>query len=344
MYPATSDVRPLLPRRPTAPLALGNFRAALLIGWFLLGVAGILYARLKQIPGWAALPVLAAFLLEYPFYLVPAFPDLRNRLAGRVLPVFLAISLLLPYIVCSISASVQPAGLLKLTALALAAGLWYTVFPPVMAADIAFLILLGAVLLGGYLDRIYPVPYPGLQTAILGRLGLFHIAVLVLILQRGVRETGYSFLPNSREWRIGALHYFGFLPVAALVALPLGATHPAPPAPFWKTIAIFLGFLWVVALFEEFIFRGVLQQWIEDWTWSLRSMKGRSPRATALVITSLVFGSLHLWFRGFPNWRWALLAAILGWFCGHARNQAGSFRAGVVTHALVVATWRGFFA
>ncbi len=31
---------------------------------------------------------------------------------------------------------------------------------------------------------------------------------------------------------------------------------------------MFLGFLWVLALSEEFFFCGVLQQWIEDWTWS----------------------------------------------------------------------------
>jgi hypothetical protein len=53
---------------------------------------------------------------------------------------------------------------------------------------------------------------------------------------------------------------------------------------------------------------------------------------------------VHLWFRGFPNWRWALLTAALGWFCGRARNQAGDIRAGMVTHALAIATWMGFFA
>jgi uncharacterized protein len=52
---------------------------------------------------------------------------------------------------------------------------------------------------------------------------------------------------------------------------------------------------------------------------------------------------VHLWFRTFPNWRWAVLAGVLGWFCGRARNQAHSIRAGMVTHALAVATWRGFF-
>jgi membrane protease YdiL (CAAX protease family) len=99
--------------------------------------------------------------------------------------------------------------------------------------------------------------------------------------------------------------------------------------------ATFVGMFWVVALSEEFFLRGVLQQWIEDWT---------ASRAGALLLASAVFGLLHLWLGGFPNWKWALVAGVLGWFCGRARNQAGSIRASMVTHALVAATWRGFFA
>jgi hypothetical protein len=62
------------------------------------------------------------------------------------------------------------------------------------------------------------------------------------------------------------------------------------------------------------------------------------------VITSLLFGGVHLWFRHFPNWRWVILAGTLGWFCGRARNQAGSIRAAMVTHTLVITTWRAFLA
>jgi len=69
-------------------------------------------------------------------------------------------------------------------------------------------------------------------------------------------------------------------------------------------------------------------------------------RPAALAIVAAIFGALHLFSRlgGFtvPNWRWALLAAALGWFCGRARNQAGSIGASTVTHALAVATWRAF--
>src|SRR4051794_22259182 len=47
-----------------------GFRATLFGGWLVLCVAGLSFARLKGIPNWAALPALAAFLIEYPFYLV----------------------------------------------------------------------------------------------------------------------------------------------------------------------------------------------------------------------------------------------------------------------------------
>jgi membrane protease YdiL (CAAX protease family) len=315
--------------------SLAGFRAALLIGWTALSVAGVLYARLKGIPSWAALPALAAFLVEYPFYLVPAFPGLRERLAGERMPGFLVASAVLPYLVCCCGAvQFQWGGFVRLAALALALSLWYVVLPAVAAADLAYLALIAAVLLGKYFDSIYRALHPGLDVAILGHLALIQIAAMALMLERRVHETGYGFLPNWKEWRIGALHYLYFVPVAFPLALALKAMRFAPPAPLWKIAGTFLGILWVVALSEEFFFRGVLQQWIEEWTWS---------RPVALAVTSVLFGFVHVGFRGFPNWQWVLVATVLGWFCGRARNQAGSIRAGMVTHALVVTTWRAFF-
>jgi membrane protease YdiL (CAAX protease family) len=117
------------------------------------------------------------------------------------------------------------------------------------------------------------------------------------------------------------------------LALALRATHFTSPAPLWKIAGTFLAFFWVVVLSEEFLVRGVLQGWMEEWT--------RSQQA-GLLLTSILFGLAHLFYRDFPNWRWALIAATLGWFCGHARNQAGSIRASVVTHTLVITTWRAF--
>src|SRR5882757_7804037 len=67
----------------------GGFRAALFAGWIALCLVGLWYARLKGIPSWAALPALAAFLVVYPFYLVPPSPRVRDQLAGPRLPAFL---------------------------------------------------------------------------------------------------------------------------------------------------------------------------------------------------------------------------------------------------------------
>jgi membrane protease YdiL (CAAX protease family) len=314
-----------------------GFLAALTIGWIVLAAAGMVYARLKNIPGWAAIPLLGAFLAEYPFYLVLAFPTLRERFAGRSLPAYLVVSAVLPYMICSMGPSQFTwIGLVRVTALALAMGLWYVVLPAKPVVDLAFLALFPAVLLGGYFSVIYVPRYPlkG-ELTFLGHFTQIVMAIIVLMVGRCVRETGFGFIPTWREWRIGAIHYLYFLALAFPLAFALSAIRLKTPAPPWSIVGTFLGFLWVAALAEEFLLRGVLQQWIENWTWS---------RTAALAITSVVFGLVHLGFRGFPNWRFALLAAVLGLCCGRARNQAGGIRAAVVTHSLAVATFRGFFA
>jgi CAAX protease family protein len=319
--------------RPMAK-SLGGFRAALAAGWIALGIAGLWLARAKGIPLSAALPVVAAFLLEFPFYLAVGFPAVRERLAGPRLPITLLASVVLPYLACSLGAiPFEWTALARLAALALGLALWYVVLPVNIATDAAFLLLVAFVMLGKYFDTIYPELFRQ-KLSILGTLGLFHTSALVLMLERRIHETGFGFLPGLRDWLQGALHYLYFLALGAPLALGLHAVHLSKIAPLWVVAGTFLGFLWVGALWEEFLFRGVIQQWMEDWTWS---------RPAALILTSALFGLAHLWFRGFPNWRWALIATVLGLSCGHARNQTGSIRAGAVTHALVVATWRAFF-
>jgi membrane protease YdiL (CAAX protease family) len=314
----------------------GGFRAGLLVGWTLLGVAGIWYARWKGIPSWAALPVLAALLLEYPFFLVPAFPKVRDSVAGPRLPLYLIASAILPYLACCAGAvRFEWFDLAKLIALALTLGLWYRVLPPHPASDLAFLAMVAAVKLTRYGTGIYPPPWRGVETGILGDLALFQIAVMVLMLERHVPETGYGFWPEAKDWKIGALHFLYFAPFGVALGIGLKAVHFARINDPWKLAFYFFGWLMVLALAEEFFFRGVLQTWLETW---LKSRNG------GLIAASLLFGSVHLWFRQFPNWKWVAIAAVLGWFCGRARNQAGSIRAGMVTHTLVITAWRAFFA
>ena len=299
-------------------------------------MVGIAYARAKGIPNWAALPALAAFLVEYPFYLVPAFPRLRESLAGAPLLGYLVASAVLPYLACCTGAvRFELVSFVKLAALALALGLWYRVLPAHPVSDLGFVAMVVAVKVGKYAAPIYPLPFKGVEIGVLGDLALFQIAVMVLMLERRVRETGYGLWPTGKDWRIGARHYLYFLPIGLPLAVALKAAHFTKPSEPAKLAFYFFGWLLVLTLAEEFFFRGVLQQWFEDWLWSRRA---------GLIVTSLLFGAVHLWFRQFPNWKWVLIAGTLGWFCGRARNQAGSIRAGMVTHTLVITTWRAFFA
>lgn len=312
--------------------SLRAFQAACLIGWIVLGAAGLLYGRGRGIPVSQAWPVVAALLMAYPFYLVAGFPELREYLAGRRQFPLTALAVgLLPYLVCC--CGVLPFewwSVLRLAAMALALSLWFAVLPPNPLADLSFLVLTAAILLGHYFDPVYPM-FHRENLVLVGKVSLYVIAILALMLERRVPETGFGFVPTRREWRIGAIQYLYFVAVATPIGFVLHATHLVPPRPVWAVAATFLGMLWFVSLAEEFFFRGVLQTWFEDWTRS---------RTAGLLLTSAAFGLIHYWFRG---WSWVPLAALLGLFCGIARNQSGSIRAGVVTHALVVATWRAFF-
>jgi len=102
-----------------------------------------------------------------------------------------------------------------------------------------------------------------------------------------------------------------------------------------QAIGTFFGFLWVVGLAEEFFFRGLLQAWVAEWLGNQR---------LSLCLVSVAFGSVHLWFKPFPNWRFAIMAALAGVFYGLAFQKEKSVRASAVTHALTVTVWRLFVA
>jgi CAAX protease family protein len=319
---------------------LGAFRAALLTGWIGLSAAGFLYARQNNIPLWAAGPIIAAFLIEYLLYLVPGFEPVREkrraRLTGWRLPLTVAVSAMAPYLVYSV-----PTGQFHWKALALLAALgfvvsfWYVALRPSPIVDVMFLALLAAIVLARVFDRIYTSPIH-VHLDILGGLMLIRVGAMVALEIRRAGGIGFGFFPSQSEWITGFRYFFYFLPVGFLFIWWLDlAQLNFSGFIFWKTLLTFFGALWVVALAEEFFFRGLLQQWLEQWT-------GRP--LLALIAASILFGAAHLWFRGFPNWKLALAAAASGWFYGSAYRKAASIRASMVTHALVITVWRTLFA
>ncbi|MCS6954345.1 MAG: CPBP family glutamic-type intramembrane protease [Bryobacteraceae bacterium] len=323
---------------------LRRFQWTLLIVWTLLCAGGFVYAHHQHIPARIAVPIVAAFLWEASFYLAPGFETVRRRLEARWKPPALAAgfasSAVIPYCVYSLPLGVfRLESLFALAGLAFTVAFWYVVFPRSGPADAGFLAFAATVVLVRTFPQLYASPVAGLELSILGQLMWIRLGALVVLLIRRAEGIGFGFLPQAREWRIGLWNALLFLPVGLPLALGLGWVRfeplDLPPGRAAATaMGTFLGMLWVVALSEELFFRGLLQQWLSAWL--------ASPRG-GLIGASVLFGLAHLPFREFPNWRFATVAAVAGFFYGRAFQQASSIRASMVSHALVNTVARMFF-
>lgn len=320
------------------PNSPGRFRAAVSAGWVVLGLAAFEYAGMKGVPAWAALPIAAAFLIEFPFYLLPAFHAERLRR-----PWLLAIACVTPYLAYSVpTGGFRTPGFLALLAIALAVSYWYQILPKIAVSDVLFMALLAGVYLSKIFAWIYLSPIPAVtkDLAILGHLMLIRTALIAILAIRGGVKVECRFIPSAREWAVGLRWFALLVPLCGAALWGQGLAHWRPQTHHGVEAAgialgEFAGILWVVALSEEFLFRGLLQQWMEQWTGSSMA---------ALTLASILFGIAHLGFHGpFPNWRFAIVAGLFGLCCGLAWRESRSIQASMVTHALGATLYRVFF-
>jgi uncharacterized protein len=292
--------------------------------------------NLAEIPAGIAIPVLIALLIEAALYLTLAFPGLRFRIP----PPLLVLTGMIPYLVYSVPCRVfDPTSLAAIAIGSLLAVYWFRLLPPGRATDFAFILVMAAPILFKVPAILYGRPHPEARVEILGHLLWIRLGILSVLRDRRPDGIGFGFWPRADDWKVGAFFFALFAPAATVLAFLLHFAEFRPPqTPLWLTAlsiaGTFFGVLWVVALSEEFFFRGLLEQWLHEWTGS---------RGAALVAASLLFGAAHLGYRQFPNWRFAALAACAGVFYGLAFLRGRGIRAAMVTHALVVTTWRILF-
>ncbi len=293
----------------------------------------------------AALP---AFAIEAIFYLGSGFGATRAWLAGipsrRAQAGFLWVSALLPYLVYSFaSGTFVPGAFYLLAALTAVLAFWHALLPWRLAYDAGFLVIAAALALLPVFGRIYLTPSltpdRHIRVEYLGHLMWIRLGVTALLVLREWDPGVFGFWPRAREWKAGLLYYAAVLIPVLVLALWLHDVRFEPLHGAWWRIAgvaigTFFGILWVVAFGEELLFRGVVERALLD-HW-------RSP-AAAVALSAVLYGSAHLWFHKFPDWRRASVAALLGVGCGIAYWRTGGVRAPMVTHALVVTTWRVFF-
>lgn len=323
--------------------SLARFWIVVAAIWIVGGIAGFLYSQQQDIPTPLALAVLPAILVELTLYAAMGVTAVRARLRNWNpwhIVLVLSCSAALPHAMYTLaSGTFRPLYTAAVLALAAVGAAWFLILPRNRFVDLAFLALIAFVSLAPVFPTLYPRPAPRLRLEFLGGLMWIRTTVLAILTFRQTEEIEFGFWPRKRDWHIGLVHYALFVPIGFGLGLLTGFLHfePRGSGPLQLAAILFgtfFGILWVVALSEEFWFRGLLQQWLERWL--------SSPTAS-LVLTSIVFGLVHLPYRSFPNWRFALLAGLAGLFYGRAYQQARGIRAPMVTHALVVTTWRVLF-
>ncbi len=318
--------------------------AGIAVVWLCAALAAVVYSAQYGVPAEIALKAFPAFLLEVTFFLFLGVEGLRRhleKLSHTAVAFLLTVAGVLPYLAASLLFhGFDWKSLAWLAGLAAVVAFWHVILPRHGAVDVMFVILLGGVALLKIWKEFYPLPHPRVPLYVLGQLMWIRTGAMALLLVRKVQGVGFGFWPRVADWQTGALYYLMFLPVGAGVAYLIGFAQPHLPSSGWErtpviAVGTFFGILWVVALGEEFLFRGLIQQWLGDWL--------RSPWA-GLILASLLFGAVHLWYQAFPNWRFAVLAGLAGIFYGLAFRSAKSIRSSMVAHALTVTTLRLFFS
>ena len=161
-------------------------------------------------------------------------------------------------------------------------------------------------------------------------------AIMAFAVWSRTPHIGYRFEWDRGIFLTGIANFLVF----ALIAIPLGLAihflqysfslpklYPAPLA--------FAGIFLFTALPEEFLFRGLIQNWMERVT---------DSRKISLIAGAVIFGASHL-NNGppIPNYKYFLMAGIAGVFYGRAWRNTGSLMASSLTHALVDTFWSVFF-
>ena len=130
------------------------------------------------------------------------------------------------------------------------------------------------------------------------------------------------------SWAI--LGFGGF----ALIALPFGFLTDFltfnPTSDWMKILAAPLGIFFFIAVPEELLFRGLVQNLLGH---VLRK------RWLSLFFSGLFFGATHLNNDPVGDWRFFVLATIAGWFYGLVYMRTRSLLAPVLTHTAVDVVW-----
>jgi len=179
---------------------------------------------------------------------------------------------------------------------------------------------------------------------------------------RNLEGVGFRLVWRKSDVSDALLNLLAFALLAIPIGIALNFIHPHSTAPLmhgpifqvpWLEnivsglgpavdfFLVFMGIYLTVAIPEELLFRGVLQNLL------VRTIR-KGPRGLyGLLIASVVFGASHLHHLTGkpprPNWRYAIMATLAGIFYGNVYRTRQRLCASALTHALVDAIWHFWF-
>ena len=164
-------------------------------------------------------------------------------------------------------------------------------------------------------------------------LGLYLFCVL-----RNLPDVGYSFRLNAKDFLAAAAG----IAALALLLVPLGTNlgfirmAPSQTSPA-KAVELILGIYFLVAIPEELLFRGIIQNSL------LKILPGPHAKIVSLLAAAAIFGLSHWNNYNPPDWRYVFLATIAGLVYGTVYFKTGKTTASALVHCGVNFTWAVLF-
>jgi membrane protease YdiL (CAAX protease family) len=164
------------------------------------------------------------------------------------------------------------------------------------------------------------------------------VGAYAFLVVRNLKDAGYRIVFKKSDLNEGFIHFVGFVIVAIPLGLLLHFIHPHTRSVSpWTFVADFTGIYLTVAIPEELLFRGILQNFL------VKTFKGPRRGQYGLLLASVIFGLSHLHHAPAPNWRYAILATVAGIFYGDVYRLRERTSASAFTHAMVDTVWHFWF-
>ena len=155
---------------------------------------------------------------------------------------------------------------------------------------------------------------------------------------RGLEDVGYRLIPRKNDAWDGLTNFIAFSLLGIPLGIFLGFIHPhAQSVSVWDVAFQFFEIYFSIAIPEELIFRGILQNFL------VKTIPSAPRGLLGLAMASAIFGAAHLHHPPVPNWRYGIMATLAGLFYGNAWRSKHRLPASALTHALVDTMWHFWF-